>query len=240
MFENILVIQNDDLAPVGLFGTFLEQLGAKLTVVQADMTDGINNEQEFDGLIVLGGRENAYNEANLLSSQSIMQLIKLFHEQEKPILGICLGAQILARTFEQPYCSNNGWEIGFTELKITLDGKQDPLLKAYNKPISLYEMHEDSFYLPPNSRLLISGEYCQNQAFVVGKFSYGLQFHPEVTEKIVRQWVETIVENDQDGSSEKVKKMLSFTLKDFANQADFTLHLAKAWLSLVKQQSYSN
>ncbi|MBU0464015.1 MAG: type 1 glutamine amidotransferase [Proteobacteria bacterium] len=240
--EQILVIQNSLLAPAGSIGDVLKNRGVSLTTIRvlAGEQKDIDTTIEYDGLLVLGGPSNAYNDEAYPQNLVIVDIIRRFHKLQKPILGLCLGAQFLARALGQSYCSNNGWEIGFTPITVTAEGEKDPILAGLDSTYMLYEMHEDSFFLPPDSELLMTGKHCVNQAFRSGKYSYGFQFHAETNASIIRGWAKGI----RRSYPEKGPQMVDLMFKDmdefFPAQKKFAYEIGRRWLNLVKEVKEGN
>ncbi|SON53082.1 type 1 glutamine amidotransferase [Vibrio tapetis] len=235
--SRILVIQNDDIVPIGDFGKALQQLGCKLTTHHSyiDSLDSLATA-DFNGLVVLGGRMSAFDDDQAPFLAGVVDLIKEYHRQQKPIFGICLGAQLLARAFGGEYRSNDGWEVAFTDLSINQVGQQDPVLSGLPETLSMYEMHQDTLELPFDAQLLITGKHCQNQAFRVGQFSYGVQFHPEATADIVNGWADRVATNLDETTRPIHQAMLNTTKNQFLNQQKICNHLAAKWLTLVHKQ----
>jgi len=240
--EHILVIQNSPFAPAGSIGDVLKNRGVSLTTIQ--LLEGerkdIDTTNEYDGLLVLGGPSNAYNDEEYPQNLVIIDIIRRFHKLQKPILGLCLGAQFLTRALGQSYCSNNGWEIGFTPITMTAEGEKDPILAGLDNTHMLYEMHEDSFSLPRDSVLLMKGEHCVNQAFRVGKYSYGFQFHAETTASIIRTWAKGILKNYPEKGPQMVDLMFIDMDKYFSSQKKFAYEIGTRWLNLVKEVKEGN
>ena len=235
--ERIFVIQNSPIAPAGSIGDVLKKNGANLTtfrLLEGERVD-INTITEFDGLLVLGGPSNAYDDEAYPQNIVVVDIIRQFHKIEKPILGLCLGAQFLARALGQSYCSNNGWEIGFTPITVTDEGEKDPITEGLDGPHMLYEMHEDSFFLPRDSELLMTGEYCINQAFKSGNYSYGFQFHAETTASIIHGWAEEIRRSDPEKDTQMLDLMFRGMDEFFPAQKKFAYEIGRRWLKLVKE-----
>ena len=106
-----------------------------------------------------------------------------------PLLGICLGGQLLSRlaggTVSSP--SPHG-EQGVCQVALNRDGACDPLFRGLSSPFVTFQLHNDSFTVPPGATLLASSPACPAQAFRLGKNAYGVQFHPEVNRAIVSAW----------------------------------------------------
>jgi GMP synthase-like glutamine amidotransferase len=109
------------------------------------------------------------------------------------VLGVCLGAQMLAHVLGARVYPGGNKEIGWYEVGITDEGMKDPLLSGLSvdgKTVAqVFQWHGDTFDLPRGAVRLASSELFPNQAFRYGKAVYALQFHIEVTPKIVRDWL---------------------------------------------------
>jgi GMP synthase-like glutamine amidotransferase len=119
----------------------------------------------------------------------MIELLRGFHRAEKPILGICLGAQLVARVFDKPVYRHAELEVGFTEVEITEAGARSPLLAGVARRQWVMEWHQDTFDLPEEAELLVTGARCPNQAFRIGQHVYAFQFHFEATTPLLRSWV---------------------------------------------------
>jgi GMP synthase (glutamine-hydrolysing) len=104
-----------------------------------------------------------------------------------PVLGICLGAQMLAKTCGALVTKSPVKEQGWAFVSLTREGMQDPLFKGLEEELLVFQWHEDTFQIPEGGVLLATSKTCRNQAFRYGS-AYGVQFHPEVTRKIILDW----------------------------------------------------
>jgi GMP synthase (glutamine-hydrolysing) len=118
-----------------------------------------------------------------------MRVIEQALRQGKPVLGICLGAQLLAHVLGAPVRRHERPEIGWYDLALTEDGAADPVLGALGPAATVFQWHGRSFALPEGAVHLARTSSCEQQAFRWGDSAYGLQFHPEVDEPLVRRWL---------------------------------------------------
>ncbi len=178
----ILVLQHCPVTPVGLVGEVLAERGAALDIRMAhDGTPLPDSPGGFDGLVVLGGPMHAGDDRGYPAFPRVLALIRRFHEEGRPVLGVCLGAQLISRAFGGTVWPFGGLEIGFLPVRLTPAGRRDPLLKDLAPQLRIMQLHEDSFDLPPGAVRLMSNGTCANQAVRVGRTTYGFQFHFEVT-----------------------------------------------------------
>jgi GMP synthase-like glutamine amidotransferase len=213
---HILVVQHSDQAPGGVFCKGLIKRNARLTICKP--FDGVplpDTPNNFDGLVVLGGPQHATDDQIAPHFVQLMKLMRTFDKMGKPVAGICLGCQLLARAYGEKLKSLGFLEFGFIQHILTEEGKLDPISHTGFLP-PLMEFHEDTFNLPQGATLLIEGSTCRNQCFKVGNASYGFQFHLEVTTAQVKKWLELF--NSGEISQYKAYR------NDF-NHADFE-HLA--------------
>ncbi len=116
-----------------------------------------------------------------------MECIRLAMAQRKPVLGICLGAQLIARAAGATVRRNPAKEIGWFGLRFTGAAANDRLFQGLSDE-TVFHWHGETFDLPDGAELLASSELCRNQAFRIGEEVYGLQFHLEVTPAMIADW----------------------------------------------------
>lgn len=152
--------------------------------------------QGFDALVVMGGSPGPTDDEDAPWLPQVRNLMAQALEKKIPLLGICLGAQLLATVAGGRVDSMDaGPEIGLIDLHLTEAGREDPLLSVLNNPdlptmpTQVIEWHWlEAKELPPGSTTLASTQACNNQAFRVGERAWGLQFHPEVLAKEAAYW----------------------------------------------------
>jgi GMP synthase-like glutamine amidotransferase len=118
---HLLSVQNNDLGHMGFVGEHLYRRGATVEEVMPQEGDGLPaGHDPYDGVIVLGGTMDAFDDEKNPYFQPLIQLLRGFHQADKPILGICLGAQLVARVFDKPVYRHVELEVGFTEVEISM------------------------------------------------------------------------------------------------------------------------
>lgn len=152
--------------------------------------DALPDADAFDALIVMGGPMNIYEYDVHPWLRAEKAFIKAAIDAGKRVLGICLGAQLIADTLGAPTTRNAETEIGWLELALSEDGRREPLFAGFPERFTAFHWHGDTFAIPHGSRTLMSSAGCINQAYAVGERIVGIQFHLEVTAANARIWFE--------------------------------------------------
>jgi GMP synthase (glutamine-hydrolysing) len=139
----------------------------------------------YDALIFMGGPMSVNDDLPFLRQE--MDFIRQAIAQRQPILGICLGSQLIARAMGATVRRNAAKEIGWYGLQFTPAAADDRLFAGLSKE-TVFHWHGETFDLPPGAELLASSNLCRNQAFRAGEHVYGLQFHLEVTPEMIADW----------------------------------------------------
>lgn len=180
--SKVLAIQNARLEGPGALGELLESDGFQLDVVLAkkEKIPALDHSM----VLVLGAPESANDNLGYLKDE--MALIRDAAGKGIPVLGICLGSQLMAKAFGANVYPGPLKEIGFYD-DVLLDGAPK-LFEGVGSPFTVFHWHGDTFDIPKNAtRLAYSGLY--NQAFQIGS-AVGLQFHLEVTKQDITSWLE--------------------------------------------------
>lgn len=173
-------------------GIFVDILGEeKIAFDYLNLYEGLGpiSMENYNALIILGGPMNVYetDQYPFLANEELA--IKDAILKKIPVLGICLGAQLIAKALGAKVFPNDVKEIGWYPLIITDTGMSDPLCQHFNFKENVFQWHGDTFDLPEGAMQLASSPACRNQAFRFGDRVYGLQFHIEVTQEMVEEWL---------------------------------------------------
>ena len=181
--SNVLLVQNTRIEGSGYLGELLSGDGFNITSINAKHE--IIPKKNFSLVVILGASESANDDLPYLIEEQ--KLIKNSVNSNIPVLGICLGSQLIAKTFGAKVYTGPTKEIGFYhDLMISNNSK---LFTGFKNPFSVFHWHGDTFDLPIGATRLALSENYPNQAFQY-KSAIGLQFHLEVNEQMVNLWLD--------------------------------------------------
>jgi GMP synthase (glutamine-hydrolysing) len=186
----ILGIRNDRDDTLGITAAVLGEAGAPLVRLDAFEPDvRWPDLEEIGGLIVFGGEMNVDEIDRHPYLQTQRELVRRAVDAGLPVLGICLGAQMLARAFDAPVYRAPVRELGFKPVRVTDLGQRDALLSAFQTGDRVFQWHEDTFDLPAGADLLVAGDDVPIQAFRLGGNAWGAQFHFEADADGLEAWL---------------------------------------------------
>lgn len=231
----VLVIENFAGTALGQVGAALDEVSAEIDLRRPYAGDPVPETPDgFDALVILGGAQNALDDDNHPWFGRTLQLIRDFGQAEKSVLGICLGAQLLARAHGAQNHIGGHREFGWHEIAQTPDAAGDAVFAGAPQSFPIFEWHDDHFDLPEGAVRLASSPIAQNQAFRVGRASYGTQFHFEVDRKLADEWSDTFqvlldrIQPDWRSGEHKRQEALHGAKADAAGLA-----LARAWVATI-------
>ncbi len=185
MNKPILVILHQEHSTPGRVGPALERRGFALDMRRPRYRDPLPETlEDHAGVAIFGGPMSANDDDDYLKRE--IDWIGVPLKEGKPLLGICLGAQLLVRHLGGTVAghADGHAEIGYYPIRPTAHGRA--LLDPW--PEQVYQWHREGFDLPPGAELLAEGDTFPVQAFRFDGAAYGLQFHPDVTHAMMRTW----------------------------------------------------
>jgi len=192
----VLAVRHVAHEGLGTIGDALRRNDVPVQIVDA-FSDGLPDfdPRMWSGLVVMGGPMNVDEVEKYPNLVEEVRWLERAVEARLPVLGVCLGAQLLAKALGARVYPNKTKEIGWYEIEL-LPADDDPLFCGIAKPtadrkpqLTVFQWHGDTFDLPKGAELLARSELCENQAFRYGAAAYGLQFHLEVTAEIIEDWL---------------------------------------------------
>jgi len=216
--SEVLVIQNEKNEGAARLGELLKNDGFKLESVLAKK-EKIPNKK-YSLLLIMGGPQSANDDLGYLSEEK--KLIRTFVNNEIPVLGICLGSQLIAKTFGAKVYGAPKKEIGFYH-DLFKDNSNSKLFSGFENPFTVFHWHGEIFDLPTGAiRLAHSYDYA-NQAIKYGT-AVGVQFHLEVDEKTIRLWLEN--------SKDELSKVPYINTEKILNEIEKDISLVNKSLSM--------
>jgi len=184
-----VVIRHLDIAHLGSFDSLLRERGYEIITIDAsDLHPGSVEMIDADLVVVLGGDMGAYQTDEYGYLVDELDLLAKRLEDEKPTLGLCLGAQLIAHALGGRASKGKSVVIGFRDVNLTEAGLDSPLRHFAGVPVM--QWHGDSFRLPAGATRLASSAEYSNEAFRLGDYALAVQFHPEITGTMYEEWIE--------------------------------------------------
>jgi GMP synthase-like glutamine amidotransferase len=186
----LLVVQHTPGGGPGRLGDWLTEDGVTLDVIHAYEGQPLPRRLEHQGVLVLGGGHLPDDDTSAPWLAATRALVAEALAGSVPVLGICLGGQLLAHVAGGTVRGRYGRpEVGSTPLTLRAEADTDPLLRGQPRRVTAVEHHVDAITaLPPGAVWLAESEHCPYQAFRVGDTAWGVQFHPEADAARVRSW----------------------------------------------------
>jgi GMP synthase-like glutamine amidotransferase len=180
---SILVVRHEPFEHLGRFAEILKQ--NNIPFYYKDLGEPLELDG-YHGVIVMGGPQSANDSLPGLLAE--LKLIEQAVVREVPVLGICLGAQLIAKALGARVYRNPEKEIGWAGVYFTAAAEGDHVFGGIASPANLFHWHGETFDLPAGAEWLAYSDKCRHQAFRFGRNVYGVQFHPEITPEMIVDW----------------------------------------------------
>jgi GMP synthase (glutamine-hydrolysing) len=186
MESKILSVQNIRFETLGTLEELIKRDGYKIENIEAQTDPVPSNVQQYAAIIILGGPMAVYDNVEYLKKEQ--ELIRHALKAEIPVLGICLGSQLIAQAIGGKVYRGGKKEIGWSTVEVNSAGLVDLFKGINNKEIKVFQWHGDTYDLPPNATIMASSKL-YTQAFRFGS-AIGIQFHLEITDEMIHRWAE--------------------------------------------------
>jgi len=186
----ILVFQHVPYEPLGTLDPLLKEAGFRIRYVNFGREpESRPRLSGYEALIILGGPMNSDQIETYPNLIREVEIIREAVDLGKSVLGICLGAQLLAKALGGAVVRNKTREIGWHDVDLTEAGANDPVLSTFAERQQVFQWHEDGIVLPPGAVHLASSDASAVQAFRQGDHAYGFQFHLEANASLIDRWL---------------------------------------------------
>jgi len=198
-------------------------------IYESDILPDLN---DFDWLIIMGGPMGVYDEDKFSWLKDEKKLIKKSIEENKIVLGICLGSQLIANVLGAKVYPNKFKEIGWFPVNFTSAAQNNFLFSSFPKKLNVFHWHGDTFNLPKGAIHIAENSVCKNQAFIFNDRVIGLQFHLEMTNSSIREMLkegdDELIEDKYIQSPEEIVRL--------SNQANLCNELVYALLNKIEER----
>jgi len=179
--SSVLVIQNDVKEGAGQLGSILDARGYRQNILHGWEADYSSiRASDFTGLVILGGAQGVYETDTCPYLLDEIKLIQSFIDVGVPVIGLCLGAQLLAKALDGEVRKNEIKELGWHDICLSAEGQRDAIMSAHSETAPAFHFHGDFFTTPPGCVNLASSAITQCQLFRYKENVYGFQYHVEV------------------------------------------------------------
>lgn len=215
-----LILQNASGEGPGILGDFLDRRGWERQTIRLYRGEMIPADWEtYHVMIVMGGPMNVYEEDTYPFLATETQVIGQGLRNGHPVLGFCLGVQLMAKACGGEVFKGQEKEIGWYPVRLTAGGMSDPLLKSFPDEFIIFQWHGDTYHLPQGAVRLVDSQHYPNQAMRIGHMSYGFQFHFEITRDMITEWLESAREEIGEAYYESLCNQILNDTGHFLSQA---------------------
>lgn len=185
----VLIFRHSPTEGPGYFAEFLDRHRIPWKLVRIDAGDAVPEHLNgVAGVCLMGGPMSVNDELPWIPP--VLALIREAVAQDIPVIGHCLGGQLLSKALGGSVQANPVKEIGWGELRVTDIDAARPWVGETDGPLPGFHWHGETFSLPPGAVRILESAHCANQAFVLGDLHLGMQCHVEMTPELIASWCE--------------------------------------------------
>ena len=229
----VAIIENTRTTNHGQVGVALHEAGARIDLYKPWAGQPLPASVDADALVVFGGEQSALDDHSHPYLPTLAQMMAEYTAADRAVLGICLGSQVLARTFGGQNHLGAAPEFGWCEVRLTEAGRVDPVLGVVPDQFPIYQWHSDTFSLPPGAVQLATSDGAAQQGFRLGRATYGTQFHFEANRAVVRDWLRAFPEAIATAKPGWADRFEDEAAHHGAAADAHGLALARAWVGLI-------
>jgi len=183
----VLIFRHSATEGPGYFTTFLDRHDIPWQLVRIDAGDAVPDTLNgFSGVCLMGGPMSVNDDLPWIPP--VLALIRQAVEADIPVIGHCLGGQLMAKALGGSVGKNPLKEIGWGDVRVTDADAARPWLGAPQAPMLAFHWHGETFSLPPGATRILESAYCANQAYVLNERHIGMQCHVEMTPELITSW----------------------------------------------------
>jgi GMP synthase (glutamine-hydrolysing) len=233
--RRVMVFQHAGHEPLGTLNPLLKASGLRLRYVNfAREPESQPDIRSYSGLVILGGPMGVYESDKFPHLAWEMKQIEQALKMDIPVLGICLGAQLLAQVLGSPVKKAHSLEFGWHDIHLTQKGQADPLFSDFSASEKLFQYHQDMFEPPKSAEHLAFSSLIEGQAFRYGTKAYGLQFHLEADLPMIQRWLtrpdsQAFIQNSNVSVTHE--QVLSESLQNMDRSLFLSLSVFQKWIS---------
>ena len=229
----VAIVENTRVTHHGQVGVALHEAAALIDLYKPWSGQPLPVTVHADALVVFGGEQSALDDHTHPYLPELAKLMSAYTAMDRPVLGICLGSQLMARAFGGTNHLGIAREFGWCEVELTEEGRNDPVLSALPARFPIAQWHSDTFTLPDGAVHLAKSPTATNQAFRVGRASYATQFHFEASRAVMQDWVSSFPEAVTRNDPDFIANHPTLAATKGAEADQHGLAIARAWVSLI-------
>jgi len=231
---HFLILQHLDIEPPALIADELLAAGHTLTTIHLNQSGALpESTAHINGVIIMGGPQSANDMQTDYIREELIWLEKVIHDG-LPMLGICLGAQMMAKAAAAEIFTSPVRELGWRPVHRTTASETDPLFTLMQDGLMVFQWHGETFSVPDTMTLTATHPEVPAQAFRLGRSQYGLQFHIEVKEHIIEDWIKAGHGERHHLGNSGINKLRNQTPEHLQTMQHFCRQMTRAWLKEIQ------